>query len=145
MSSTVLKKPISTRTRAVHREFRGPFNRETAFDREWLVSNGRGGYSSTSISQALTRRYHGLLVAAIQPPVKRNVLLAKMDVTALVGHQSYELGTNAYPDAVHPSGYELLESFVGGPRPRWRWRMCHREFIGDDRRRGCRRHSISTP
>ena len=45
--------------------------------REWLVTNGLGGYASGTVSGALTRRYHGLLVAALQPPVGRTLLLAK--------------------------------------------------------------------
>lgn len=117
-----MKKRKSIKTHAIHRQFRGPFSLDDSLAREWLVSNGRGGYSSATIPQTLTRRYHGLLVAAIEPPVKRHVLLAKLDVAALVGHQSYEFGTNVYRDAVHPTGHLILESFVGGPQPRWRWR-----------------------
>lgn len=122
MLLTDMKKPQSRKTRFAHREIRGPFDAAAALDREWLVTNGRGGYASATISQALSRRYHGLLVAAIEPPVRRSVLLAKLDVTALVGIQSYELGTNIYSDVIHPTGYGLLESFVDGPQPRWRWR-----------------------
>ncbi|MCB9852862.1 MAG: glycogen debranching enzyme family protein [Phycisphaerales bacterium] len=122
MLLTQMKKPPTNKSRAVHRELRGPFDARTAFDREWLVCNGRGGYASATISQALTRRYHGLLVAATEPPVKRTVLLAKLDVSALVGIQTYELGTNVYRDAIHPQGFALMTSFVAGPRPRWRWR-----------------------
>ncbi len=90
---------------------------------EWLVTNGRGGFAMASLSGLLTRRYHGLLVAAVKPPVDRFVLLAKLEVSALVGGLTYELSTNDYPEAVHPNGYRLLESFIAGPTPTWRWRM----------------------
>jgi len=90
---------------------------------EWLVTNGRGGYAMAAVNQMLTRRYHGLLVAAVNPPVERHVLLAKLDVTATVGGLTYELGTNDYPEAVHPQGYKFLESFSLHPFPVWRWRV----------------------
>ncbi|MCA9256060.1 MAG: glycogen debranching enzyme N-terminal domain-containing protein, partial [Phycisphaerales bacterium] len=122
MLLTDMKKPTTTKAQAIHHEFRGPFDSQTAFEREWLVTNGRGGYASATLSQALTRRYHGLLVAATEPPVRRSLLLAKLDVSALVGLQTYELGANVYSGAIHPQGYALLTSFVAGPRPRWRWR-----------------------
>lgn len=89
---------------------------------EWLVTNGRGGFAMGSLSGLLTRRYHGLLVAAVKPPVERYVLLAKLEISALVGGLTYELSTNDYPEAVHPHGHRLLESFSAGPVPTWRWR-----------------------
>lgn len=90
---------------------------------EWIVTNGRGGFAMASLSGLLTRRYHGLLVAATKPPVERFVLLAKLEVAALVGGLTYELSTNDYPEAVHPTGYKMLESFSAGPVPTWRWRL----------------------
>jgi len=90
---------------------------------EWLVTNGRGGYAMAAVNQMLTRRYHGLLVAAVNPPVDRYVLLAKLDVTATVDGLTYELATNDYPEAVHPQGYKCLESFSLRPYPTWRWRV----------------------
>ena len=71
---------------------------------EWLVTNGRGGFAMGTVSQMLTRRYHGLLVAAVKPPVERFVLLAKLDATVTVEGLTYELATNDYPEAVHPQG-----------------------------------------
>lgn len=89
---------------------------------EWLVTNGRGGFAMATVNQMLARRYHGLLVAAVAPPVERFVLLAKLDAAVTVGGATYELGTNDYGDAVHPEGYKLLESFTARPHPTWRWR-----------------------
>jgi hypothetical protein len=56
-------------------------------EREWLVTNGIGGYASASLSGANTRRYHGLLVAALQPPLGRTVLLGKLDEEVSFGGQ----------------------------------------------------------
>ena len=50
--------------------------------REWLVTNGIGGFACGTIAGINTRRYHGLLVASLSPPVQRTLLLAKLDVTA---------------------------------------------------------------
>ncbi len=89
---------------------------------EWLVTNGRGGFATATVGQMLTRRYHGLLVAAVEPPVERFVLLAKLEATVRSDGLTYELGTNDYVEAVHPQGYRLLESFTSQPYPTWRWR-----------------------
>ncbi|MBN2561039.1 MAG: glycogen debranching enzyme family protein [Phycisphaerae bacterium] len=89
---------------------------------EWLVTNGRGGFAMATVNQMLTRRYHGLLVAAVDPPVERFVLLAKLDATVTVGGRAYELATNDYVNAVHPHGYRFLDSFTTRPYPSWRWR-----------------------
>jgi len=64
------------------------FGRETcgrldvAADREWLVTNGIGGYASGTVAGLLTRRYHGLLIAALKPPLGRTLLLTRLDETA---------------------------------------------------------------
>ena len=54
-------------------------NFETAREREWLETNGLGGYASSTLAGVNTRRYHGLLVAALHPPVDRFVLLSKLE------------------------------------------------------------------
>lgn len=79
---------------------------------EWLETNGLGGYASGTVSGAHSRRYHGLLVAAMHPPVGRTVLLSKLDETILVGMNHYELSSNQYPGTVHPRGFEHLMSFA---------------------------------
>ena len=53
-----------------------------AFEREWLVTNALGGFACSTVAQANTRRYHGLLVASLQPPVERVVMVAKLEVLA---------------------------------------------------------------
>ncbi len=85
---------------------------DRALDKEWLIANGLGGYASSTITGANTRRYHGLLVAALRPPVERTVLLAKIDEEVQAGDRTYYLGTNQYPDGkIHPDGFVFIEEF----------------------------------
>ncbi len=78
---------------------------------EWLETNGLGGWASTTISGAHTRRYHGLLVAALHPPLGRMVVLSKLDEAIIKDEQHYALGTNQYPGTIYPQGYQYLRSF----------------------------------
>ncbi|MEB3295324.1 MAG: amylo-alpha-1,6-glucosidase [Synechococcales bacterium] len=89
--------------------------------REWLVSNGIGGYASGTIAGLLTRRYHGLLVAALKPPLGRTVLLTKLDEVATYDQQRYELGCDRWADgSVSPQGYHQIEQFrLVGTIPVW--------------------------
>src|ERR1041385_5926179 len=73
-----------------------------ATSREWLVTNGIGGYASSSLAGADTRRYHGLLVAALHPPLGRAVLLSKLEETMEIlgpqgtSSQTFGLSVNLY-------------------------------------------------
>src|SRR5207302_4622762 len=79
---------------------------EIAEQREWLVTNGIGGYASGTVSGNLTRRYHGLLIAALHPPVGRTQLVAKLDEAATYDSANYPLATNRWASgAVDPKGY----------------------------------------
>jgi predicted glycogen debranching enzyme len=87
-------------------------NLKIAESREWLITNGIGGYGSGTIAGILTRNYHGLLVAALKPPVARTLLLTKLEETISYHGQSYELATNRWADnAIAPQGYLQIESF----------------------------------
>lgn len=90
-------------------------NLETALHREWLETNGLGGYASSTIIGLNTRRYHGLLVAATQPPVGRMVLLSKMEETLVIDGRRYDLSANRYPGVVHPRGFIYLKEFRQDP------------------------------
>ena len=94
---------------------------DVAEQREWLVTNGIGGFASGSVSGNLTRRYHGLLVAALQPPVGRIQLVAKLDEIARYDGADYALGTNRWSSgAIEPHGYTHIESFrLDGTTPVW--------------------------
>lgn len=92
-----------------------------ALRREWLVTNGLGGYASGSLAGVATRRYHGLLVAALEPPVGRTVLVGGTVEWATYRGQRYALSTHEYADGtVDPQGYRHLESFaLEGMLPVW--------------------------
>jgi predicted glycogen debranching enzyme len=84
---------------------------------EWLEANGLGGYASSTVSGAHSRRYHGLLVASLHPPVNRVVVVSKLDETIDVGGENFQLSCNQYPGVVHPDGCRYLESFERGMFP----------------------------
>lgn len=92
-------------------------NLEKARSKEWLETNGIGGFSSSTITGLNTRRYHGLLTAATKPPVGRFVLLSKFEETLLIDGRRYELSTNQYPGAVHPQGFRYQTEFRLDPFP----------------------------
>jgi predicted glycogen debranching enzyme len=96
-------------------------NLKIAESREWLITNGIGGYGSGTIAGILTRNYHGLLVAALQPPVARTLLLTKLEETVSYNGQAYELAANRWVDnAIAPQGYLQIESFrLEGTTPVW--------------------------
>jgi predicted glycogen debranching enzyme len=103
------------------------FGREVCCDlpaaesREWLVTNGIGGYAFGTIAGHQTRCYHGLLVAALQPPLGRILLVAKLDETARYASEEFELFTNRWADGtVAPEGYRNIERFhLEGTTPVW--------------------------
>ncbi len=95
---------------------------------EWLETNGLGGWASSSICGANTRRYHGLLVAATRPPAGRIALLSKLEETIVLDGQDYELGCNFYPQAIHPQGFTYLQSFSKGLFPHWRYQAAGAEL-----------------
>jgi predicted glycogen debranching enzyme len=94
---------------------------EESSQREWLVTNGIGGYAAGTIAGILTRSYHGYLVAALQPPLGRFLLLAKLDETIGLQGRSYPLFANRWASGVVESeGYAYLERFyLDGSVPVW--------------------------
>ncbi|HEX4227442.1 MAG TPA: amylo-alpha-1,6-glucosidase [Bryobacteraceae bacterium] len=88
---------------------------------EWLETNGIGGFASATISGLNSRRYHGLLVAALDIPVRRAVLLSKMEETLVANGERFELSTNQYAGALHPTGYRYLGSYETVPCPTFRF------------------------
>lgn len=85
--------------------------------KEWLETNGLGGWSSSTVSGCHTRRYHGLLVAATEPPTGRMVLVSKLDETIHRDGQECELGTNDYNGLYHPTGYRYWTGFCRNWHP----------------------------
>jgi predicted glycogen debranching enzyme len=96
-------------------------NLPNAEGREWLVTNGIGGYACGTIAGLLTRHYHGLLVAALKPPVDRTLLLTKLDEQVNYAGQVYTLHCDRWADGIlNPEGYCLLERFtLDGTIPTW--------------------------
>lgn len=87
--------------------------------REWIVTNGIGGYASSTSIGANTRAYHGLLIASLSPPVDRWLLLSSLDETV----NGIELANHQYPGVVHPQGFRYLESFTADPLPTYLYRV----------------------
>jgi predicted glycogen debranching enzyme len=85
--------------------------------REWLETNGIGGFSSSTVIGLNTRRYHGLLTAATKPPLGRMVLLSKLEETLVIHGRRYELSANQYPGVIHPQGFNFQTGFRLDPFP----------------------------
>ena len=98
---------------------------EAAESREWLVTNGIGGYASGTIAGSLTRRYHGLLVAALQLSVGRTLLVSAIDEIAHYAGADFSLATHRWAGgAVDPKGFLLLEEFhLEGSTPVWTYAL----------------------
>lgn len=78
---------------------------DATLSREWLVTNGIGGYAAGTVAGALTRSYHGLLVAALGPPLGRTLLLAKLDESVHYDGETYPLFANQWnPETIEPLG-----------------------------------------
>lgn len=85
--------------------------------KEWIVTNGIGGYASSSITGANTRRYHGLLVASFNPPTERMVILSKVEETIYHDGKDLYFHSNEYDQKVHPEGFRHQVSFNRKPLP----------------------------
>jgi predicted glycogen debranching enzyme len=107
------------------------FDREICGDlaaaeaREWLVTNGIGGYASGTIAGSHTRRYHGLLFAALQVPCGRTQLVASLDETAQYGGRRFQLDTHRWAGGtIDPQGFLRIESFsLEGSTPVWTYAL----------------------
>ena len=91
--------------------------------REWWLANGRGAYAAGTVAGTLTRRYHGLLIAPLAPPLGRFLVVAKADAVLTDGVNEWPLSSNRWGDGVvAPSGHVHIESFhLEGRMPVWRY------------------------
>ncbi|GCA92120.1 amylo-alpha-1,6-glucosidase [Microcystis aeruginosa] len=89
--------------------------------REWLVTNGIGGFAAGTVAGLLTRCYHGLLIAALAPPTQRTLLVTKIDESVQYNQKIYHLASNRWLGAtIEPQGYINIESFhLEGTIPVW--------------------------
>lgn len=90
-------------------------------EREWLVTNGIGGFACGTLSGMLTRRYHGYLTAALTPPLDRTLLVTKFDEELTYNHTTYPLFSNSWSaDSIWTKGYNYLNQFeLDGTTPVW--------------------------
>lgn len=92
--------------------------------REWLLTNGLGSFASGTICDARTRTYHGWLIAALDPPQQRTLLLSHLDASLEIDGQVFALGTNFWAGGtIEPHGYEWLQHFDLEPVPTWVWSL----------------------
>ena len=100
-------------------------NLELAGTREWLVTNGLGGFASGTIAGTSTRRYHGLLMASLQPPTDRTLLVAGVDESVRYCGAEFPLATNRWLSGdVSPKGFLNMETFhLEGTKPVWRFAL----------------------
>jgi len=98
---------------------------EIAESREWLVTNGLGGFASGTVAGTATRRYHGLLIAALQPPGRRTMLVNGLDESVQYKGTVHSLATNRWmSEFISPRGYLQIESFhLEGSKPVWRYAL----------------------
>ncbi|MBK7938262.1 MAG: glycogen debranching enzyme N-terminal domain-containing protein [Lewinellaceae bacterium] len=90
--------------------------------KEWLVTNGIGGYASSTVVGANTRRYHGLLAASMNPPTERTVMVSKIEECIVFNRDCvFGLSSNQYPGAVHPQGFRYFRFFERKPLPRMKF------------------------
>ena len=69
-------------------------NLKDGIEKEWLITNGIGGYSASTVLGINTRKYHGLLIAPLTPPAKRYLILSKLDESVKIGDEQFNLYSN---------------------------------------------------
>ena len=95
---------------------------EQGLKREWIITNGIGGYSSSTIIGANTRKYHGLMVAPLYSPARRNLILSKLDESLILDGKKYDFYTNVCKNYVS-QGFKYLESFQKEILPIFKYRI----------------------
>ncbi len=90
--------------------------------REWVISNGIGGFASSTVTGANTRKYHGLLVAALTPPARRYLVLSKVDESIEINGKKYPLYTNICDNYIS-DGYKRIESFEKKFVPKYTYKI----------------------
>lgn len=94
-----------------------------ASSREWLETNGIGGFACSTISGANIRRYNALLTPATNPPLGRITTVSKFEETVKIDGKTYELSANQYPNKVYPEGFKYLKNFRLDPFPIWTYEI----------------------
>ena len=97
-------------------------NLENGIQKEWIITNGIGGFASSTIIGANTRKYHGLLIAPLTPPARRYLILSKVDESIEIGGKQYNLYTNIGKNYI-TKGYEYQTSFEKGEIPTLKYKI----------------------
>ncbi|MEM1563680.1 MAG: amylo-alpha-1,6-glucosidase [Candidatus Bathyarchaeia archaeon] len=98
-------------------------NVEDSLQKEWIITNGLGGYASSTVLGINTRKYHGTLVAAFHPPRKRRVCVAKIDEELKIGNAFYPAFANEFQSGIYPKGHEFLQEFRLFPFPKYVYKV----------------------
>lgn len=114
-------------------------NPKEGLEKEWMITNGIGGYAASTIIGANTRRYHGLLVAPLTPPARRYVMLSKLDESIEIDGRKYELYTNICKDYIS-EGYKYQESFQKDILPIFKYKVENIEIT----KTVCMQHGANT-
>ena len=83
---------------------------EESLDKEWIITNGIGGYAASTVLGINTRKYHGLLVAPLTPPARRFLILSKLDESLEIDGKKYDLFSNIGHNYIS-NGYKYEEEF----------------------------------
>ncbi len=95
---------------------------------EWIHTNGAGAYAMSTVPMMHTRRYHGILVAPLDPPLRRYVSISHAELTLQANGRQYRLSTHQFPNLAPTPGYRLLRQFAMDPIPRWTYHIGDEEF-----------------
>ena len=91
-------------------------------EKEWIITNGIGGYASSTIIGANTRKYHGLLIAALTPPARRYLILSKLDESIEINGTKHVLYTNVCKNYIS-EGFKLQETFEKKYMPVFKYKV----------------------
>ncbi len=97
-------------------------NLEEGLKKEWIITNGIGGFASSTILNCNTRKYHGLLIAPFTPPARRFLILSKIDEAIEINDKKYNLYTNMSKGYIS-DGYKYQESFEKDYIPKFTYKV----------------------
>ncbi len=97
-------------------------NLENGLTKEWIITNGLGGFASSTIIGANTRKYHGLLIAPLTPPARRYLILSKLDESIQIEGNKYDLYTNIGENYIS-QGYKYQVSFENETFPTYKYEI----------------------
>ncbi|MBS3168254.1 glycogen debranching enzyme N-terminal domain-containing protein [Candidatus Woesearchaeota archaeon] len=94
-----------------------------AKNKEWVISNGIGGYSASTVLGLNTRKKHGLLISSLKSTFTNTLVLSKFEEEIFIGKKKYHLSVNKFPGRYYPNGHLYLEGFVFDAYPSFNYRV----------------------